>query len=181
MKTNPQLDAFEEGIRTLKVEYDKYFVGANDLPPHAAQESLSKTARDLRSQMRGAVDRFRLSSLEARLNSYVEMFNRRVRAVEEGRERRGGLRADPAPRKYDPMSGITISGAVGESEAAALYAPLFESSVEARKVDLGSFRTYLQRQAEQLRAKTGCSQVSFRLAREEGRLKLKAKAVKDLG
>ncbi|REJ82650.1 MAG: hypothetical protein DWQ36_12690 [Acidobacteria bacterium] len=181
MKTNPDLDALEENIKRLKLEYDRYFVGANDLPPVHFQEALLKTTRDLRGRVRGSIDRFRLSSLEARLNSFVEMFNRRVRAVEEGRERRGGLRMDYEPPKHDPMTGIRISGDVGEAEAAALYRPLFESSPGARKVDLVSFQAYLQKQSEQLRSKTGCRAVSFRLTREAGQLKLKAKPVNDPG
>lgn len=176
MKTNPQLDAFEESIRLLKLEYDRYFVGANDMPPIPTQEALQRAARSLRGQVRGAVDRFRLSSLEARLNSYVEMFNRRVRNIEEGRERRGGIRMDYSPPKHDPMSGITIGQEVSEAEAAALYAPLFDDS--KRKIELSSFKSYLQKQADQLRTASGCSQVSFRLARESGRLKLKARPIR---
>lgn len=176
MKTNPHLDSLEENIRLLKLEYDKYFVGANDLPPVSQQEQLQRTVRTLRGQMQGSVDRFRLSSLEARLNSYVEMFNRRVRAIEEGRERRGGIRMDYTPPKHDPMSGITIGQQVGEAEAAALYAPLFDE--QAKKIDLPSFQKYLQKQADQLRSKAGCEQVKFRLSREKGRLKLKARPVR---
>ena len=39
-------------------------------------------------------------------------------------------------------------------------------------------QSYLNKQAAQIRDKTGCSEVSFRVASEKGKLKLKAKPVK---
>ena len=41
--------------------------------------------------------------------------------------------------------------------------------------DLGSFRAYLGKQVDAIRQKTGCSDVQFRLALEDGKLKLKAR------
>jgi hypothetical protein len=44
-------------------------------------------------------------------------------------------------------------------------------------LDYQSFCRYLERQAEAIRARTGCSGVRFRLASEGGRIKLKAKPI----
>ena len=49
------------------------------------------------------------------------------------------------------------------------------------KFDLDSFEKYLARQIAALREKTGCDQVQFRLAEEEGKLKLKARPVPRTG
>ena len=47
----------------------------------------------------------------------------------------------------------------------------------AAKLDLESFRSYLARQIEEIRAKTGAEQVQFRLTEEQGKVKLKARPV----
>ena len=45
-------------------------------------------------------------------------------------------------------------------------------------MDLGRFRAYLDRQAEVIRKKTGCAEIQFRIAVEEGKMKLKAKPLR---
>ena len=45
----------------------------------------------------------------------------------------------------------------------------------ARRPTFDSFQSYLKKQASQIRKKTGCEQVRFRIASEDGQLKLKAK------
>ncbi|HTQ78540.1 MAG TPA: MXAN_5187 C-terminal domain-containing protein, partial [Thermoanaerobaculia bacterium] len=82
--------------------------------------------------------------------------------------------AAEAPR-YDVQRGILIAGKVDPEAAEALYQGLARS--EAPKFDLDSFRTYLERQAAAIRTRTGCEQVQFRLAEEDGKLKLKARPV----
>jgi len=46
---------------------------------------------------------------------------------------------------------------------------------EGPRFDLASFGSYLERQAAAIRVKTGCEEVQFRLAAEDGKLKLKAR------
>ena len=173
MRNNPELDTLERSLKELRIEYEKYFNGAADLPPAELQAAIARNVRSLRGQVKSSVDQFRLSSLESRLNSYTEMFNRRVRAVEEGRSPRRRVGAPEAgPDVYD---GVVVGKSIDERAAAALYQGLYDNS---SKVDLDSFQGYLDRQAEMIRKKTGCAQVQFRLTEEGGRTKLKAKAVR---
>jgi hypothetical protein len=44
-------------------------------------------------------------------------------------------------------------------------------------MDLDTFRGYLQKQMTQIRDKTGCDAVQFRVVNEDGKVKLKAKPV----
>jgi hypothetical protein len=46
------------------------------------------------------------------------------------------------------------------------------------QVELDTFRGYLARQIEQIRDRTGSGSVQFRVVKEKGRLKLKAKPVR---
>lgn len=57
----------------------------------------------------------------------------------------------------------------------ALFAGLARRG--ASKLDLDSFRGYLAQQLEAIHGKTGAAEVQFRVAEEDGKLKLKAKPV----
>lgn len=174
MRTNTDLDVLERGIRKLRIEYERYFNGALDLPPAELKNHVERQIRDLRGNLASAVDRFRFNSLEASYNSYLEMFNRRLRDFEEGRVKVRRNR-DAAPR-FDPLDGVTVGDSVDSGAAAALYQGLYAGdSAKSRRVDLDSFRDYLAKQATLIRQKTGCQQVQFRLANEDGKMKLKAK------
>lgn len=179
MRTNPDLDALERDIRKLRIEFERYFNGALDLPPGDLQSHVERRIRDLRGNLNVAIDRFRFTSLEASYNSYLEMFNRRLRDVEEGRVKTRRQR-DTGPPRFDPLSGVTVGDAVESAAAAALYQGLYAGdSSKSRKVDVDSFRDYLSKQATLIRQKTGCQQVQFRLAQEDGKMKLKARPLHD--
>jgi hypothetical protein len=65
-----------------------------------------------------------------------------------------------------------------EPEAvAALYGALTREQGGTPAMQLDAFRGYLARQIEGIRLKTGCEAVQFRLASEDGKLKLKARPV----
>jgi hypothetical protein len=124
-----------------------------------------------------AVDSFRLGDMEARFNSYNELFNRRVRDNEEGRHPAARPAPAPASRRYDPEQGIVFGDRIDPRAAEALYQGLAASPGDSPRFDLDSFQTYLARQVNAIREKTGCAQVQFRLAAEDGKIKLKARPV----
>jgi hypothetical protein len=70
-----------------------------------------------------------------------------------------------------------ISDRLEPDAVAALYGALSRQKSGAPAMELDAFRGYLARQIESIRIKTGCEAVQFRLAAEEGKLKLKAKPV----
>ncbi len=163
-------------LHHLRIEFERYFNGALDLPPVESQLRVQAAIRDLRGRVKASVDQFRLSAVEARFNSYNEMFNRRLRDQEEGR-RVVRVRTEEKPR-FNPEQGVLVSGRIDESAAAALYQALYQAaSSVTSKLDPERFRAYLDQQAAAIQSKTGCSQVQFRLAREDGQLKLKARPI----
>ena len=169
------LDLLARDIRLLQIEYEKFFNGALPVPPEDFRHRVQAQLRNLRNTTTtSAVDNFRLADLEARFNSYNELFNRRVRDREEGRHRAHR----PAPvevRRFDPRQGIVVGETVDPEAAEALYQGLAGGPGDGPRFDLDSFQTYLARQAAAIRAKTGCAEVQFRLADEDGKLKLKAR------
>ena len=198
------IDHLAGEIRQLRVDFERFFSGALLVPPDELRRRVQARLRQLRSlNSMSAVDRFRLGDLEARHNSYDELFTRRLRDREEGR-----LRAGPTPMTAttpltpspprppsaagnapgaagnapgDPGGGGIVVGAEPDPRAvAALYAQVTAADApgggaEGPRFDLASFGSYLQRQAAAIRAKTGCAEVQFRLAAEDGKLRLKAR------
>ena len=173
---NPQIDALDRDLRMLRIEFEKYFNGALDLPPLEQLNQIKLRLRDLRANANGSVERFRINNLESKVNSYSEMFNRRVRDIEEGRVKPRQKR--DVPERMNVQEGVMVSGRIDESAAAALYQGLYNDKSISANIDVNKFRGYLNQQATQIRQKTGCAQVQFRLANEGGKLKLKAKPVK---
>ena len=170
------LDRLARDVKQLQVDFERFFSGALPFLPEELRGSIQAQLRHLRgANLTAAADNFRLGDLEARFNTYNELFNRRLREREEGR--RAARPAPPAAeRRFDPRQGIVVAGAVEPEAAAALYQGLATGG-EAPRFDLGTFQSYLDRQVAAIRGKTGCAEVQFRLAEEDGKLKLKARPI----
>jgi hypothetical protein len=173
----PQLDDLERQIERRKVAYQRYFAGDLQHPPEDLRQKVDERLRRLRSlNMRRSVDHFRFGALEARFNSYREMFQRRVRAVEEGRVAPRRPPTPAAPR-FDVEQGVLLDASPAPEAVEALFQGLCDRSPRGPAMDLDTFRTYLARQVVQIREKTGCAAVQFRVLTEEGKVKVKAKPV----
>lgn len=138
---------------------------------------MQRALRDLRTvALRSAVEQFRLSGLESRFNILSESFGRRLRDREEGRGPQRPKETAPAAPRYDPEAGIVLGRGPETAAVDALFAGLARHGAAAR-LDLDAFRHYVQRQIEEIRNKTGAERVQFRLTREDGKVKLKARPI----
>jgi hypothetical protein len=176
------VDQLAADIQRLRIDSERFWSGALPLPPEELRQRIQTQLRALRNSNGGtAVDRFRLGDLEARFNSYNELWNRRLRDREEGRRRIAMVSAAPPPR-HDPAKGVVIGRSADPGAVAALYEGLAKGADpgagpegKGPRFDLATFGAYLERQAAAIREKTGCEEVHFRLAAEDGKLKLKAR------
>lgn len=176
MSYQREIDLLDRAIRDLKIDFERFFSGALPIPPEALRTNVQSQLRRLRNaNLKSAVDIFRLSSLEARFNTYNELFNRRLREYEEGRGTAAG--AAPPARRHDPQKGVLLGDRIDPDAVEALYGGLARGSGHNPRFDLDSFRQYLEQQVAAIRKKTGCDQVQFRLANEGDKMKLKAKPV----
>jgi len=176
-----QLDLLAEGIEKFKIEFERFLSGTAVIPPDDHRAKLLRDLRELRNaHLRTAVDQFRLATLEARFNSYSELYYRRLRDREEGRSVRPARVAMEPERSLDAAAGVIVTDRLEPDAVAALYQNLTRQGRGARgapAMELATFRGYLSQQIETIRLKTGCEAVQFRIATENGKLKLKAKPV----
>jgi hypothetical protein len=192
------LDLIEKSIRELQIEWEKFFGGLEKKPPSDLRARLEALIRKhAHGEIRNNAERFRYQSLTARYNTFSELWNKRLRALEEGRPMGvHGLRAEkialaaPPPPPPPPQApaqraaSAEVRVASPDHDAQAVRA-LYDRFLEARKqageagaVKFESFQKLIAQQASRILAEKGAHAVDFRLEVKDGKVSLKAKAVK---
>ena len=172
------LMALDQAIRRFRIDFERFFSGNLPMPPEQLRINIINQLKELHTiHMKAVGHRFRFNSLEAKFNALLVLFNRRLREFELGKNARRAR--GPAVVEIDPLQGVVIDEKPSAAAAQALFHGLYADTGSGPTADFEKFQTYLEKQADKIRQKTGCSQVSFRVAPEKGKLKLKAKAVKN--
>lgn len=193
MALNEDLDQIEKGMKLLQIEWEKFFGGVERKPPNdlkAKVEALIR--RHANAEIRNNTERFRYQNITARYNTFNEMWGKRLRALEEGRVMgvHGTPKTPPAapPRAERPAaraagaSEVRIQDPERDSEAVR---SLFDRFLEERQktgesaaVKFDGFRKLIAQQASRILNEKGGQAVSFRLETKDGKVSLKAKALK---
>jgi hypothetical protein len=187
------LDQLEKSIRQLQIEWEKFFGAVEKKPPNELRARVERMLREYGNQdIRNNTERFRCQTLTARYNTMNELWNKKLRALEEGKPLGvHGLKADqlpppPAPREEAHPSARSAAVEVrvrGESDLAGMNA-LFERFVEARRhtgegaVKFDSFQKLIAQQTSRILKEKGGQAVEFRLETKDGKVSLKAKLVR---
>ena len=80
------LQRFDAELRQLELEYTMFFAGQRPRPPLASQAALEARIRRWdRVPMRGSAERFRFNTLQTRFRTFANLWDRGLRAREEGR------------------------------------------------------------------------------------------------
>lgn len=100
----------ERGITSLRIEYERFFGGEVKRPPVPTRRTIEETLRKLaNAEMEKAAERFRLQTLQGRFYSFVELWDKRMQAREEGR-------TGPV-RRLAPLSSVLAPGPAAGSAA----------------------------------------------------------------
>jgi hypothetical protein len=179
-----ELDALAAELRRLESEYTKYFSGRVPRPPLEARAQVEREIRRWDRRSPGsATGRFRLQTLQARYATFTELWDRAMKAREEGRP--GPLGARPAPSTDAPRLDSEVYAAVlsDPKRQPESVRGLYDAMMEARRqtghdiVPYERFAELVREQVDRLR-KSGASDVMFRVSVTKGRPNLTAKAVK---
>ncbi len=168
------VDRLAASVRKFRIDSQRFFAGDLKVPPDELRERITADFRRLRSaSLKGAAANFRLGTLEAQFQSHLDLFGRRLRERELGETRRdAGVEEARLP---DPKKGVVLGPKESSAAVEALYRGLYRPD---SAMDLERFRSYIHRQAEVIRSKTGCREIQFRIAVQDGKMKLKAKPVR---
>lgn len=179
-----ELDALAVDLRKLESEYTRFFSGRSPRPPTEARAQLDREFRKWGNRAPdGATGRFRLQTLQSRYSSFVELWDRAMRAREEGRP--GPLIAHRASAEETPRLESEVFAAVLHDPSAQTdrLRGLYDAMMDARRqtghdvVPFERFADLVRGQVERLR-ESGATDVMFRVSVNEGRPNLTAKAVK---
>jgi hypothetical protein len=196
MPVNDDLDLLEGWIRQLQIEWDKFFGGTERKPPHDLRGRVEQLIRRYAyAEIRNNTDRFRYQTLVARYNTFNELWNKRVRAMEEGRPL--GLHgravappppapapAAPAPRAAAAASSSVVPEYRVKSADGENVRDLYDRFLQMRQaageqpVKFESFQKLIRDQSARIMADRGAQAVDFRLEVKDGKVSLKAKPVK---
>lgn len=200
MPLQDDLDRLEVTIRQLQVKWELFFNGQEKKPPSEIQAQVETLVRRYsNAEIRNNGERFRYQGLAARYTTFNELWQKKLRAREEGKAFGvHGLRAErlppppPAPvAAPPPPSRAVAAAATGEvrvsdpSRDAAAVRELYERFVEEKRragektaPAFDSFRDLIGKQTEKIRAEKGAAAVDFRLETRDGKVSLKARIVK---
>jgi len=187
------LDRIDVMLRQLHVKWDLFFNGAEKKPPSELQTQVETLIRrHSNAEIRNNGDRFRFQGLTARYTTFNELWQKKLRAREEGRlYGMHGLKAEkmtpPGPAlnlSFKPEAPQEFRVSDPARDTAAVRA-LYERFVEERKrvgetqaPAFDSFQALIGKQAEKIRSEKGAQAVDFRLETKDGKVSLKAKVVK---
>ncbi len=197
MALSEDLDRLDVAIRQLHAKWDQFFAGAEKKPPVELQAEVDALVkRYANAEIRNSGDRFRYQSLTARLTTFNELWQKRLRAREEGKAfGMHGLRAEqlppsppaaapPPPRHLEPTSPASFRVADISRDAAAIRALYDRFADERRRSGEGApppfdaFRQLIAQQTQRLRSEKTAAAVDFRLETKDGKVALKARVVK---
>ncbi len=192
------LDRLDLTMRQLQVKWDLFFNGQEKKPPSDLQTRVENLIKQYaNSEIRNNGERFRYQSLSARYTTFNELWQKRLRAREEGKAfGMHGIRSEqfPPPRPVatpPPPRGPRAGPAPGEIRVAdasrdedavqELYSRFVEERMrtgEAHAPHFENFRDLIRQQTEKIRAQKGAQAVDFRLETRDGKVSLKARIVK---
>jgi hypothetical protein len=196
MAVSEDLDVIEKSIRQLQIEWEKFFGGVEKKPPMDMKTRLEALIRRYsNAEIRNNTERFRFQNLTSRYQTFSELWAKRLRALEEGRPMglhgRAAAMAVPPP---SPTAAARAPAARAGSNEVRVKDPsadtdavraLFDRFLEARKqagenasVKFESFQKIIGQQATRILNEKGASAVDFRLETKDGKVSLKAKAVR---
>ncbi|HUE84558.1 MAG TPA: MXAN_5187 C-terminal domain-containing protein [Vicinamibacterales bacterium] len=195
-----QMSLLEAEIKRLEAEYNMFFAGRLPRLPWETRARVDALVKRYdRMQIRNTAQKFRFGTLQARYVAFSDLWERNLRAREEGRPQRGRRTAShtaPAAPAATPDSSPALRDAPGDPPARVvgvtafrdpaaeaerleeLYQRLSAARKEAgeKPVPFESFKQVVHAQVSKLGG--GTSEVAFRVAVEDGKVTLTAKALK---
>jgi hypothetical protein len=179
------LNRLEAELKRLEAEYNMFFAGRLPKPPWETRSRVDHLVKGLeRGHIQNFGDRFRLSTLQARYSAFIDLWDRGLRAREEGRPGPfAHLKADK-PSQEKPLEDRVLFVAAFHDPATETdkLRDLYDSLADARRqvghdsVPFHQFAELVKTQVEKLKA-SGSTEVAFRVAMKDGKVNFTARAL----
>jgi hypothetical protein len=181
-----ELTILEGELKRLEAEYNMFFAGRLPRPPWETRGRVEAMVKRIdRSHLINTGERFRFTTLQSRFQTFADLWERGLRAREEGRP---GPFAQPTrteaakPKKPEDriLHVTTFSDPLKEMDK---LHDLYDSLAEARRdsgeepVPFHKFADLIKTQVAGLKEK-GSPEVAFRVAVKDGKVNFTARAMK---
>jgi hypothetical protein len=182
------LNRLETELKRLEAEYNMFFAGRLPRPPWETRARVTALVKQYdRMPIQNTGHRFRFSTLQSRYAALTELWDRGLRAREEGRGGGSFGKQRPviaAPDRERPENRVLHVAAFRDPmrEMDKLH-ELYDSLTEARR-ELGQDSVPFERFSEIVRqqvhkmAAADASEVAFRVAVKDGKVNLTAKKLR---
>jgi hypothetical protein len=187
-ETERDLQRLEAALKQLEAEYNMFFSGRLPRPPWETRDRVEALVKRYdRAYIQNYGDRFRFTTLQSRFAAFVDLWDRGLRAREEGRS--GGpfvqKRRDkpPEPKRHQDRIMLVTSFRDPLKEMDKLH-DLYDALVEARReigeeaVPFHKFAELVKNQVNLLTSE-GHPEVAFRVAVKDGKVNFTARATKE--
>ena len=181
-----ELQQLEVQMKQLEAEYNMFFAGRLPRPPWETRKRVEALVKKFdRSHIQNYGDRFRFLTLQSKYAAFIDLWDRGLRAREEGRP--GPFvhkRPDKPEEPKKPENRILHVAAFKDpaQEEDKLH-DLYNSLADARR-ELGEdplpfhkFADLVKSQVKKLR-ESGSPEVAFRVAVKDGKVNFTARALK---
>ena len=180
------LQRLEVDLKQLEAEYNMFFSGRLPKPPWETRARVEALVKQYdRAHIPNYGDRFRFTTLQSRYATFIDLWDRGMRAREEGRPGPlGQKRPTREPDQKRPEDRILHVAAFRDPvREIDKLTELYESLAEARRevgevaVPFHKFAELVKHQVKKLRD-TGSPEVAFRVSVKDGKVNLTARALK---
>ncbi len=182
------LQQLEVDLKRLEAEYNMYFSGRLPKPPWETRSRVEAIVKKFdRATIQNTGESFRFQALQLRYVTFIDLWDRGLRAREEGRpgpfvHNRPAAPKEPEPKK--PQDRILHVAAFQDPlrEMDKLH-DLYDSLAEARRdvgeenVPFHKFAELVKGQVKKLKS-SGTTEVAFRVAVKDGKVNFTARGLK---
>jgi hypothetical protein len=181
-----ELTRLEADLKRLEAEYNMFFAGRLARPPWETRSRVEAAVKQIdRSPLINTGERFRFLTLQTRFATFVDLWDRGIRAREEGRPGPFSHAAPPrAPREKRPEDRILhVAAFTDPLQQMDKLHELYDSVSEARRevgadnVPFHRFAELVKTQVEKMKAENG-GEVAFRVALKDGKVSFTARALR---
>lgn len=182
-----ELQALAAQLKKVEAEYTMYFSGRNGRPPIDSRAALDRAFKRFdRLPFDTPVARFQFTTLQARYSSFSDLWDRGVRAREEGR---GGPFVKAPPAAAPVGSDELLHAAVFHDPLQEMdkLRELYEALMQARRDDgqaavpFHRFAGLIRDQVRTLQERHPGDEIRFLVTRHDGKVNLTARAEKVAG
>jgi hypothetical protein len=182
-----ELQKLEADLKQLEAEYNMFFSGRLPKPPWETRSRVESLVKQYdRAYIQNYGDRFRFTTLQSRFATFIDLWDRGLRAREEGRPG-PFVHKKPAATPAEPKRGedhiLFVASFRDPVREIDKLRDLYDSLAEARRevgeeaVPFHKFADLVKNQVKKLQ-QSGSPEVAFRVAVKGGKVNFTARALK---